>query len=174
MEDVSSENCAKVRLQDSVMTKEDWKKFDDELRKNLTTGKMAVEVSQERMREHYDHLSGCVVKAAEMIIPHKKKQYYNGREMSEKTQRLHSLRTHDFNSGHKITKQYRVTWNKVIKESCRQDYEDWVTGQVKDVECVDAQGDTKKIASLVKRLTGETRGDQGKQSTRNKNGDLIT
>ena len=94
--------------------------------------------------------------------------------MSENTKRLHAQRTRDFNSGRKITKQDRAAWNRVINASCKQDYEDWVTKKVEAIEVADAQGDTKKIASLVKRLSGETRGGQSRQPTRDKNGGLIT
>ena len=165
---------AAPRYDYSAMTKDDWTKFDAQLRENLMAGKLDVEISQRQMQAHYDHLSGCVVKAAEITVPHKKRQNYNGRAMSEKTKHLHAQRTRDFNSGRTITKQDRATWNRVINASCKQDYEDWVTKKVESIERADTQGDTRKIASLVKRLTGETRGGQIRQPTRSKNGDLIT
>ena len=64
---------AVLRCDYVVMTKDDWTKFDTQLRANLLADKLDVEVSQNPMRTHYDHLTGCVVKEAELAVPHKKK-----------------------------------------------------------------------------------------------------
>ena len=160
-----------------VMTNEDWEKFDKELEDKLKDGDQNVEVSISGMEKHYAHLSDSVVAAAEVAIKkEEKKRKYNGREMSEQTKRLHDLRTRDFNSGRKITKDDRARWNKVINEACMKDYEDWVTEQAKCIEEADQQGDPKAVAYHVNVLTGKTRNIQAKQPTRKDQGEgeLIT
>ena len=156
------------------MTQEDWGKFDNTLREKLMADKHDVEISGEAMSAHYDHLSASVAKTIEETVPHEKKQVHNGREMSVKTKHLHAQRTRDFSSGHTITKRDRARWNRITNESCKQDYKDWVAKQVTELEKADTQGDTRKITSLVNRLTNKTRCGQGKQPTRSKQGDLIT
>ena len=161
----------------AAMTEEDWENFDEELEKRLKEGDREVEVSMSSMEKHYKHLSDSVVAAAKAAIKKEtKKKRYNGREMSDRTKRLHELRTRDFNSGRKITVDDRKHWNKVINDSCKKDYEDWVTEQARKIEAADQQGDPKAIAYHVNVLTGKTRCAQGKQPTRKDKGkgDLIT
>ena len=81
-----------------------------------------MEISRAGMAKQYEHLSKSVAAAAAVAIKHgKKKQTYNGREMSDRTKRLHDLRTRDFSSDRQITKDDRSKWNKVINESCKND-----------------------------------------------------
>ena len=144
----------------------------------MKEGKHDVEISMSGMEAHYEHLRSSVVAAAKANIKREtKKRTYNGRAMSEKTKRLHDLRTRDFNSGRTIMKDDRVRWNKVINESCKKDYEDWVSEQTRVIEkAYQQQGDPKAIAQHVNRLTGKTRCARGKQPTRKDKGqgELIT
>ena len=100
----------------------------------------------------------------EETVPHKKKQTFNGREMSDKTKHLQASSAHARlqlrPNNHKTGPR---TCNRVINESCKQDYKDWVAKQVTLLERADAQGDTKTITATVKRLTNKTRCDQGNQ-----------
>ena len=106
-------------------------------------------------------------------MPRQTPRKFNGRSVSKRTEGLFEQRVRDYSTGRKITKSDRAAWNRVIAESCRQDYEDWVTKHVEDIEQADQRGDTKAISASVKTLAGTTRKANHTQPTTDEKGEPI-
>ena len=109
-----------------LMTAELWAEFDEALRKRLVAkgGDMAVEVSEPQMAKQYDHLTERISHTIDTQVPKKERIKFDGREASAKTKALFDDRIRDYASGRKITKSDRKAWNRVISNSCKQDYHD--------------------------------------------------
>ena len=95
---------------------------------------MAVEVSEPQMAKQYDHLTESISHTIDTQIPKKKRIKFDGREASAKTKALFDDRIRDYASDRKITKSDRKAWNRVISNSCKQDYHDWLQRWIHKIE----------------------------------------
>ena len=130
------------------MTPAKWTEFDRRLEERLGQLQGDIEITEQEMGAHYDRLTKCIHDTIQEVVPPRKNIKYNGRKVSAESRRLYDLRVRDFASGREITKSDRDSWNKVLGQSAKKDYEKWVEDWVDTMEEADEQGNTRRRTSI--------------------------
>ena len=161
----------------SSMTDENWRQFDVKLTENLLEGlseeQLRVSNTQDSLFEQHAHIAGSIAQTIEQVVPPKKTHKINGRRVSERTRGLYKQRVRDFNTGRKVTSADRKAWNRVLNDSAKRDYQEWVASWVEKIEEADKVGDTRAIYQAVKVLAGKTKNFSQTQPTKNSQGQVI-
>ena len=160
----------KPRPDFELMTPNKWQEFDRRLEERLKQLPHQVEVNEQKMGEHYDRLTDSIQATIKEIVPPRKKQKFNGREVSAETRRLYDLRVRDFASGRKITKSDRDAWNRTLNKAAKKDWDRWVEKRVEEMEVADERGNIKAIHEGARALAGKTKHPPSPQPTRKANG----
>ena len=155
------------------MTTAKWAEFDQRLTDRLAKLKGDVEVTEQEMGAHYDRLTNCINETVKEVVSPKTQKKFNGRKASAKTKRLYELRTRDFASGREIKKSDRDAWNKTLNKAAKKDYDEWVENWVGITEEEDERGDVRTVHEGARALAGKSKTFQGKQPTKNKQGDIL-
>ena len=109
------------------------------------------------MGTHYDRMTACIQETIKDTVPPRRKQKFNGHEVSAETKRLYDLRIRDFTSDHEITKEDRAAWNRTLNGVTKRDYESWVENRVQEIEESDEKGDMQAVHQGARTLSGKSK-----------------
>ena len=119
----------------------------------------------------YDTMCKATNSTAKKILPPKKHQSFVERKVSARTKRLYKIKK-AMQSKRNASKKDLDKMQRRIKESCTQDFRDWVSRTVIEMEKADAKGDTRKVFNLVNRLSNKPKRPPV-NLTSDKNGKLL-
>ena len=106
-------------------------------------------------------------------VPKKPNLFKNGRAVSEETKELYKQRRKEFSKSKTQNAATRKSWNKKIKNACRNDYRRWVSRWTDHIEKADAKGDLKAVHRGVRALSGAKNCLSHTQTTTDKKGQRL-
>ena len=132
--------------------------FQKEWQQNLDLNKradsdLADGNHQQIASEWIENFNNAIEKAAEATLPDKEPSKLPSRGTSERTKSLFETRE-GMTKGNSSKAQFKDIQDQ-IKESCLNDYQDWVSSCVAEMEKAERVGNTAKIYHVVKRLASK-------------------
>ena len=132
------------------------------------------------LEEEYMHLCESVLKAAESI-PHRQKTPGKRRTASERTRQLFEEReamcralTKQGERGGQEWMAVHKLFKSAIRDSCRQDYVDFVESIATEVKLADERKDSRGVSRAVSKLVQLGRRPPQKSPCKKENGDLFS
>ena len=169
----SSDNLAAPMEKQSPLVHEVMDQAWTEINQAIPQGENADEMRQDPKAyagKWYDRLCKTVLEAADKVLPRKRTQKAPERHTSERTKKLMAKRSR-MNRRNSSRADFRRI-QKRIKESCLQDYVEWVDNCVGEMEKANDYGDVRKIYNLVNKLSQKPKPPPS-NLTKNEQGDLL-
>ena len=94
----------------------------------------------------FRNLQKTVTKAAKETLPTRKATPIRKRKVSEHTKKLYADRAAKFE---RLTATERKAADRAVRDSCRNDYRDYITSIVEDMEAADRVGNSRAISKLA-------------------------
>ena len=124
---------------------------------------------QHNVASSFQNLQKTVTKAAKETLPIRKPTPIRKRKVSEHTKKLYADRANEFE---RMTATQRKEADRAIRDSCRNDYRDYITSIVEEMEAADRVGNTRAISKLVNVLAKKR--SPNIMPAKDHNGNLIT
>ena len=129
-------------------------KFDDAI--NSKTRELQEGNPDCNLDKQYENMCVAINHAINTVLPNRESKGGKKRHVSTRTQKLFEQRT---NMGRSRKKKWsNGDYDKIqekIRQSCMQDYKDWVEAQASEMQSANNVGDTRKLYNIVKELSGK-------------------
>ena len=100
----------------------------------------------------FQNLQNAVKKASKATLPIRKTMSLRKRCVSALTKQLYVDRVNRYE---KLSSLERKSAARAVRESCRNDYRDYISGIVEDMEAADRAGNSRAVSKLVKILANK-------------------
>ena len=130
----------------------------------------------EGLDDRFEKISSFLRSAMKSVPAAKKSKKAPGRTTSKRTIELTEARTSTLQGmaeGSKELKARKALFKQQIAASCREDYREYVSGVIEDMEHCDDRGDCKGVQAGVHLLSGKKKRFVSKQPTKDQAGKAI-
>ena len=141
------------------------KKQDEYIEENLKN-----KPQTESVNDHWNQLSD-IMKSAQEILPTKKATANHKWNTSRRTLELVEERKENWD---KLSNDERKQLNRKISRSARDDYRDYVSNILEDIEAENSAGNMTNVFKLAKSLSSQQKSNISVQPVIDSNGDQIT
>ena len=109
--------------------------------------------NEEDVSASLKNLRDTLTNAAAATLPVRKPMSLRKRSVSQRTKQLYHERAKCYD---RMTTEERKTANRALHDSCRNDYRDYISNIVRDIEVAERVGNIRKVSNLVNKLAKQS------------------